>query len=69
MADQKQVKKQSRTASEETVDEVTPSVSPERQAELDAIKAETDSMLEEIDSVLEQNAEAFVKAYVQKPGE
>ena len=33
------------------------------------LKAEMDAVLDEIDSVLEENAEAFVDAYVQKGGE
>ena len=33
------------------------------------LKEEMDDMLDEIDSVLEENAEEFVKSYVQKGGE
>jgi len=33
------------------------------------LKDEMDEILEEIDSVLEENAEEFVKSYVQKGGE
>lgn len=33
------------------------------------LKAEIDSILDEIDSVLEENAEEFVKGYLQKGGE
>ena len=33
------------------------------------IKAELDELLDEIDEVLEENAEEFVKVYVQKGGE
>ena len=33
------------------------------------LKAEMDDILDEIDSVLEENAEEFVKSYVQKGGE
>ena len=35
----------------------------------DALKAELDELLDEIDGVLEENAEAFVRDYVQKGGE
>lgn len=35
----------------------------------DKIKAELDDLLDEIDGVLEENAEEFVKAYVQKGGQ
>ncbi len=33
------------------------------------IKAELDDLLDEIDGVLEENAEEFVKSYVQKGGQ
>ena len=33
------------------------------------LKAELDDLLDEIDEVLEENAEEFVKNYVQKGGE
>ena len=33
------------------------------------LKGEMDEILDEIDSVLEENAEEFVKSYVQKGGE
>lgn len=33
------------------------------------LAAETDDLLDEIDDVLEENAEDFVRAYVQKGGE
>jgi prokaryotic ubiquitin-like protein Pup len=33
------------------------------------LERELDDLLDEIDSVLEENAEEFVKAYVQKGGE
>ena len=35
----------------------------------EALKEEMDEILDEIDSVLEENAEEFVKSYVQKGGE
>ena len=38
-------------------------------AEAQALKDEMDAMLDEIDAVLEENAEEFVKGYVQKGGE
>ncbi|MFM7059999.1 MAG: ubiquitin-like protein Pup [Actinomycetes bacterium] len=40
---------------------------PSKQGE--KIKEELDDLLDEIDSVLEDNAEDFVKAYVQKGGQ
>ena len=33
------------------------------------IKEELDNLLDEIDDILEENAEEFVKSYVQKGGE
>jgi prokaryotic ubiquitin-like protein Pup len=33
------------------------------------LKEEMDEILDEIDSVLEENAEEFIKSYVQKGGE
>lgn len=33
------------------------------------LKGEMDEILDEIDSVLEENAEEFIKSYVQKGGE
>jgi ubiquitin-like protein Pup len=33
------------------------------------LKQEMDDILDEIDSVLEENAEEFIKSYVQKGGE
>ena len=35
----------------------------------DELKEEMDSLIDEIDEVLEENAEEFVKNYVQKGGE
>jgi ubiquitin-like protein Pup len=35
----------------------------------EAIKDELDELLDEVDAVLEENAEEFVKGYVQKGGE
>ena len=35
----------------------------------DELKEEMDSLMDEIDSVLEENAEEFVKNYVQRGGE
>lgn len=50
---------------EETAVEASPEVA-ERQAEL---TEDVDDLLDEIDSVLEENAEEFVRGYVQKGGE
>lgn len=68
MTQQQLAKPKPETSKTEQVDEVE-GLSPERQAEVDALKAETDAIMDEIDSVLEQNAEEFVANYIQKPGE
>jgi ubiquitin-like protein Pup len=41
----------------------------EATAKGEKLKEEMDDILEEIDSVLEENAEEFIKSYVQKGGE
>lgn len=38
-------------------------------AQAQSVSAATDDLLDEIDGVLEENAEEFVKSYVQKGGE
>lgn len=40
-----------------------------KNAEAETLKAETDDLLDEIDGLLEENAEEFVRSYVQKGGE
>ncbi|MGY1745893.1 ubiquitin-like protein Pup [Blastococcus sp. SYSU D00695] len=57
------------TRSREETEEVEASVDTdvtERQKEL---TEDVDSILDEIDEVLEENAEEFVRAYVQKGGQ
>ena len=56
-----------RPAPKERVDEEVEDLSPTKQGE--ELKEELDDLLDEIDSVLEENAEDFVKSYVQKGGE
>ncbi len=43
--------------------------SPEAQKKGRRLKEDMDRLLDEIDSVLEENAEEFIKNYVQKGGE
>ena len=43
--------------------------SPETQVKGKRLKEDMDRLLDEIDSVLEENAEEFVKNYVQKGGQ
>ena len=64
MAEREQKKK----TSSERVDEVVEEV-PASSATGDKLKAELDDLLDEIDEVLEDNAEEFVRNYVQKGGE
>jgi prokaryotic ubiquitin-like protein Pup len=49
---------------EETVDDAPPP-----SARGDKLKADLDDLLDEIDEVLEDNAEEFVRNYVQKGGQ
>ncbi|MGH8920140.1 MAG: ubiquitin-like protein Pup [Actinomycetes bacterium] len=65
MPEREQIKKSapSRT-DEETVEDV-----PASNKKGDELKAELDDLLDEIDGVLEDNAEEFVRSYVQKGGE
>jgi ubiquitin-like protein Pup len=68
MAEQEQKKKGSAARSTETeveVDEAAPATSERGEK----IKAELDDLLDEIDEVLEDNAEEFVRNYVQKGGQ
>jgi ubiquitin-like protein Pup len=57
-----------RPAPKERVEEATEvRTSPSEHGE--KLKGELDDLLDEIDEVLEDNAEEFVKSYVQKGGE
>lgn len=59
------MQKQLRRPSSRTEEVVDQAPTPERSDTLSGI----DAILDEIDEVLESNAEAFVKAYVQRGGE
>jgi prokaryotic ubiquitin-like protein Pup len=68
MAEQEQKRKGSGTRSTETeveVEEAAPATSERGEK----IKADLDDLLDEIDEVLEDNAEEFVRNYVQKGGQ
>jgi ubiquitin-like protein Pup len=68
MAEQEQKRKGSGTRSTETETEVE-EVAPASSERGDKIKADLDDLLDEIDEVLEDNAEEFVRNYVQKGGQ
>jgi prokaryotic ubiquitin-like protein Pup len=56
-----------KSAPEKTEEVVADAPATGKQGE--KIKADLDDLLDEIDSVLEDNAEEFVKSYVQKGGQ
>ena len=61
--EQKRTQKRSGGGSEDDAGQVSSASKGEK------LKEEMDDILDEIDSVLEENAEEFVKSYVQKGGE
>ena len=65
MAEREQIKKQAPARTEEVADEAAPATSDKGEK----LKAELDDLLDEIDEVLEENAEDFVRSYVQKGGQ
>ncbi len=64
MAEREHKRKQTTGRTEEVVEEL-----PASTQQGDKLKAELDDLLDEIDEVLEDNAEEFVRSYVQKGGE
>jgi prokaryotic ubiquitin-like protein Pup len=64
MAEREQKRKQSPSRSDEVVEDLP---APTKQG--DKVKADLDDLLEEIDEVLEENAEEFVRSYIQKGGQ
>jgi prokaryotic ubiquitin-like protein Pup len=65
MAEREQKKKPAPSRAEEVVEEDVTAGSPQGEK----LKAELDELLDEIDEVLEENAEDFVRSYVQKGGQ
>ncbi len=51
------------------VDEAPPAADPQAAARREKVSEDVDDRLDEIDSVLEENAEEFIRGYVQKGGE
>jgi prokaryotic ubiquitin-like protein Pup len=64
MPEREQKRKATTSRTEEVVEELP---APTKQG--DKLKAELDDLLDEIDEVLEDNAEEFVRSYVQKGGQ
>ena len=54
---------------DQEVDEAAPAVDPEVTERHEKLTEDVDDLLDEIDSVLEENAEEFVRGYVQKGGQ
>ena len=55
--------------SSEEVDEVAPEAATDVHERVGKLGDDVDALLDEIDEVLEENAEDFVRSYVQKGGE
>ena len=66
MSEQEQIKKQ---RTERRTDEASTAAPEVDATKGDQIKADLDDLLDEIDEVLEDNAEEFVRNYVQKGGQ
>jgi ubiquitin-like protein Pup len=69
MAEQEQKRKSPSTSDRTTETEVEAEQTPATSERGEKIKAELDDLLDEIDEVLEDNAEEFVRNYVQKGGQ
>ena len=65
MAEREQIRKQAPARTEDAEVEEVPTTNKKGEE----LKAELDDLLDEIDEVLEENAEEFVRSYVQKGGE
>ncbi|MEE1621212.1 ubiquitin-like protein Pup [Zafaria sp. Z1313] len=62
---QEHIKPQPTRSTQEQEEPPVPAAAPQAQAQTQG----TDDLLDEIDSVLEQNAEEFVRGFVQKGGQ
>ena len=54
---------------DDEIDDAAPAVDPAVAERQEKITEDVDDLLDEIDSVLEENAEEFVRGYVQKGGQ
>jgi ubiquitin-like protein Pup len=64
MSERERISKQRSERAKESVDDVAVDATKG-----DQLKADLDDLLDEIDEVLEENAEEFVRNYVQKGGQ
>ncbi|MGC1239005.1 MAG: ubiquitin-like protein Pup [Acidimicrobiales bacterium] len=64
MTEQERIQKQRTERTSKTAEDVSVDATKG-----DQLKADLDDLLDEIDEVLEENAEEFVRNYVQKGGE
>ncbi len=64
MAEREQKRKTSTTRTDDVAEEL-----PASNKQGEKLKAELDDLLDEIDEVLEDNAEEFVRSYIQKGGQ
>ncbi len=69
MAEQEQKKKSTGTDRTAEAEAEVAETAPASTGRGEKIKAELDDLLDEIDEVLEDNAEEFVRNYVQKGGQ
>jgi ubiquitin-like protein Pup len=58
-----------RSRRDEEVEGAPPEANPEIAERHEKMSEDVDDLLDEIDSVLEENAEEFVRGYVQKGGQ
>ena len=62
-------KREQKPAPKEREEEVADVAAPVETEKAEKLKGDIDDLLDEIDSVLEDNAEDFVRNYVQKGGQ
>jgi prokaryotic ubiquitin-like protein Pup len=62
-------KREQKPAPKERVEEIAEVAAPAETEKAEKLKGDIDDLLDEIDSVLEDNAEDFVRNYVQKGGQ